>query len=115
MELIAEIILEIYLGLAEIIVPDHKFKKWQEVLLKLLSTLVALAILICLAAGIALLVEGQKTVGTVLTAIGGAFLGIQLIIIIIVLVHDYKKNKNNKKELANNLLFDDDVSADNKD
>ena len=118
MEVLFEILLEIYLGLAEIIVPDHKFKKWQEVLLKLASILVALAVLVCIAVGIAMLVEGSNTVGIALTAVGGTLLVVQIVIAIFVLVHDYKKNKEQKenqkqleitvKKQANNLLFDDD-------
>ena len=118
MEVLLEILMEAYLGLAEILVPDHKFKKWQEVLLKLGCILVSLAVIICLAVGIAMLVEGDKTVGIALTAVGGGLLAIQIVIAIFVLVHDYKKNKEQSKgqnELeitvkrqANNLLFDDD-------
>ncbi|MDE6060989.1 MAG: hypothetical protein K2G31_05935 [Clostridia bacterium] len=118
MELIFEILLEAYLGLAEIIVPDHKFKKWQEVLLKLSCILVSLAVIICLAVGIAMFVEGDKTVGIALTAVGGSLLAIQIVIVIFVLVHEHKKSKEQSKgqnELeiivkrqANNLLFDDD-------
>ena len=117
-EIVFEIIFEAYLGLAEIIVPDHKFKKWQEVLLKLASIFVALTVLVCLIAGIVLLVEGNKTVGIALTAVGGGLLAIQIVIAVFVLVHEHKKNKEQSgnlsevsvvvKKQANKMLFDDD-------
>lgn len=94
MELILEIVMELYLGMAEIIVPDGKLKGWQKVLLQIACIVVSAGIFICLLVGIMMLVEeGGGTLGIALTSVGGALLVIQSVIFVIVVVYKVKAEK----------------------
>ncbi len=97
MELLYEIFFEIYLGFWTILVPERKFKKWQETLLKLACILVSLIIFALIFAGICLLCETpMKTAGIILLVIGCVLLVTQITLFIIVLVHQIKKEKAEK-------------------
>ncbi len=101
MEFLAEIFLEIYFELAEILLPEKKFKKWQETLLKISGILVSLIIIGCLFAGISLIVDNVNgTVGIVLTAVGGVLFGVQMTLFFVVLAHQIKAEKAAKKKAA---------------
>lgn len=107
MDLLLEFLVEIYFSLVEIVVPEHKFKKWQEVVLKIAGILVSIAILGCLIAGISFIADsGNLTVGITLTAVGGGLLAMQLTIFIVVLVHQIKAEKQAKKEANENIFGD---------
>lgn len=101
MDIFFEILVEVYLSVFEILVPEKKFKKWQETLLKLLCILVCLVVLGCLAAGIALLVEGLehlRVTGIALVCVGSVLLALQIALVITVIVNDVKKQKAEKAE-----------------
>lgn len=102
MEIFLEIMCEIYLEFALILVPEHKFKKWQEILLKILSVSVTLGVLICFIAGISILIDANKTLyttGIILTIVGGFLTFIQIILFIIVLKKQLKKEKSKKENV----------------
>ena len=107
MELLGEILLELYLGIAEMIVPDHKFKKWQEKLLQFLSVFAGILILVLIVAGVVLMIETEQTaLGIALLSIGCAMLVVQVVLFIILLVREIKAEKQKKQ--INNMLFSDD-------
>lgn len=94
MELLLEIVLEVYLGLVEIIMPEHKFKKWQETLLKIVYVVVSLLIIALIIAGICLLVESpMRTLGIALLVVGCVLLATQITLCVVVLIHQIKKDK----------------------
>lgn len=93
LEIFLEIVMELYLEMAEMIVPDRKFKKWQKVLLQIACIVITLGVFFCLVIGISLLVEGGGTLGIALTSAGGALLVIQTVIFVIVVVHEVKSVK----------------------
>lgn len=100
MELLLEILIELYLNIAEILVPEKKFKKWQESLLKVACVLVSCIILGFMAAGIDFLVEGierLRVTAIVLLSVGAVLLAVQIALIVIVVVHDVKKYKAKKQ------------------
>ncbi len=99
MEIILELVCEIYLELATILVPEHKFKKWQEILLKILSVTVTLGILICLGVGISFLIDKNSsfTTGIILTVVGGTFALIQIVLFVIVIKKQIKIEKAKKE------------------
>ena len=112
MEILLEIIMEMYLEIAEILVPDAQFKKWQRVALKVLSVLVSCAVFFLVLFGIVILVEeGAKDVtGIALLSTGCAILGVQLILFFIALLHENKTGKRKKaKEAKLNSMLDDDI------
>ncbi len=97
MEVLFEILFEIYLELWTIFVPEHKFKKWQEYLLKISCILASLIIFALIVAGVCLLTETNlKAVGITLLTVGCVLLIIQVILFIIVLVHQIKKERAEK-------------------
>lgn len=98
MDFFVEILFETYLSLAEILIPEHKFKKWQETLLKLAGIVVSLIIFFCLAFGISLIIEDGGIAGIILTSVGGVLLIIQTVIFITVLVHEIKTEKLKKAQ-----------------
>lgn len=80
--------------MAEVLLPEKKFKKWQEFLLKLVGALVSLTIFALLFVGVSLLIEGEETtVALVLTAIGGTLFVIQMSVFVFVLVKQIKAEK----------------------
>ncbi len=97
MDLLYEILLEIYLEFWTILVPEHKFKKWQETLLKITCIVVSLIILALIGAGICILVEtSMRTLGIILLAVGCVLFFTQIVLFIIVLTHQIKKEKAEK-------------------
>ena len=97
MEIIFEFLFQIYFEIGEILIPDHKFKKWQEKLLKLFGILVSLAIVALIIAGGCILNETPKSVtGIVLLSIGCILLFVQIVLFIVVIVHQIKKEKRGK-------------------
>ncbi len=98
MELLYEILFEIYLEFWSILVPEHKFKKWQEALLKVSCVLVSLLILALIIAGICLLTETSLTVaGIALLTVGCVLLVTQIVLFIIVLIRQIKKERAEKE------------------
>jgi len=98
MELLYEILFEIYLGFWTILVPDRKFKKWQESLLKISCILVSLIIFALIFAGICVLTETDlKALGIALLTVGSVLLIAQVVLFIIVLVHQIKKERAEKQ------------------
>lgn len=97
MEIFLEIVMELYLEMTEIIFPKRELKKWQNVLLQIVCTVVTAAIFCCLVAGISLLVEGGEngdlSLGIALTSVGGVLFLVQTVIFVIVVVHEVKSNK----------------------
>lgn len=97
MEIFLEIVMELYLEMAEIIFPKRELKKWQNVLLQIACIVVMSAIFCCLIAGISLLAEGGEngnlSVGIALTSVGGALFSVQTVIFVIVVVHEIKSAK----------------------
>ena len=94
MDILLEIILEIYLNLFEIIIPDHKFKKWQETLLKLACALVSVIILTGIIGGSFILADGgNKILGIVFLSVGSVLLVAQVVLFSISLKYQIKKDK----------------------
>ena len=101
MDFLVELFMEVYLGLAEILIPEHKLKKWQETLLKLAGVFVSLSILACFWAGICLLIDNiNRALGIALIIIASVLLAIQLTVFVVVLVHQIKAEKRGKKALS---------------
>lgn len=107
-EIILEFFAELYLGIGELIVPEHKFKKWQESLLKMLCAIISLAILVLLIGGIVLLTGEDKRLvaGIAMTATGGGLLLVHIALFLIILIRDIKKEKEKKKNCINAALWD---------
>lgn len=102
LEIVLELFLEVYLSIGEILVPEKKFKKWQENLLKVLSAVVCVVILCCIGIGIAFLTEGVARLynsGVVLVSVGAALLAVQIVLTVIAIVHDCKKRKSEPKNV----------------
>lgn len=97
MEIFLEIVMELYLEMAEIIFPKRKLNKWQNVLLQITCIVVTSAIFCFLVVGISLLVEGcengEVSLGIALTSVGGALFLAQTVIFVIVVVHEVKSDK----------------------
>lgn len=107
MELLLQILFEVYLNIGEILVPEKKFKKWQESLLKVTCILVSCIILAFIGFGIAMLVEGVsrlRVTAIVFLCVGSVLLAAQIALIIIVIVHETKKYKEAKAK-NNDLNF----------
>ncbi len=99
MDFLLQILFEVYLNIGEIFVPEKKFKKWQESLLKVVCVIVSCIIIAFIGVGIAFLVEGVKrlrTMAIVFLCVGSTSLAIQIALIIIMLVHESKKYKEEK-------------------
>lgn len=104
LELFLEIFVEVYLNIGEILVPEKKFKKWQENLLKVLSVFVCCAVIFSVIAGIALLVDGIESLrvtGIAVLCTGVGLFIIQIILVVIAVVHDVKKYKAKKQNNDN--------------
>ena len=101
-----EILMEIYLSLGEVLIPDHKFKKWQEVLLRLVCIFVSLIIFALIVAGIAFISGENSFTGIILLVIGGGLLTVQIILCVIVLV---KQAKLEKQKQATKPSTDDEI------
>ena len=98
MELFVEIILELYVGFFEMLIPDRELKKWQSILLRILSVIITVGILACIAIGIDYLIESRtNTIGIICTTVGCALFAIQTAIFIIVFIHQIKEEKRKKK------------------
>ena len=98
MDFFVEIILELYAGFLEMLMPDREFKKWQLILLRILSFIITAGILVCIAIGIDILREDASDVtGIICTATGSTLFAVQTAIFIIVLVHKIKEEKRKKK------------------
>lgn len=107
MEIILQILFEVYLNIGEILVPEKKLKKWQESLLKVACILISCTILGFMAVGIALLVEGiarLRVTAIVLLSVGAVLLAVQITLIVIAVVHGTKKYKEAKAK-NNDLNF----------
>lgn len=75
MDYVFDVIFGALLEIFKIICPDHKFKRWQEILLIFLSVILLLSSICCFVAGVCLFGnDHHKTSGIVLLAIGGASL-----------------------------------------
>lgn len=78
MDFVFDIIFGALLELFKIICPDHKFKKWQEILLIVLSVIILISSIGCFVAGVCLFNnDAHKTLGIALLAVGGSLLLIQ--------------------------------------
>lgn len=107
MEVLLQILFEVYLNIGEILVPEKKFKKWQESLLKVACILVGCIIMGFIAAGTAFLVDGVERLrltAIVLLSVGAVLLSVQITLIVIALVHETKKYKEAKAK-NNDLNF----------
>ncbi len=94
MDLLVEILMDIYLSLVEVLVPEKRFKKWQEVLLKVAGVLVSLTIVALILVGISFIYETeQRMLGIILLSIGGVLLTIQIALCVFVLVKQAKAEK----------------------
>lgn len=99
MDFLFEFLFQFYLEIGEILIPDRKFKKWQETLLKVAGILVSLVILGCIVAGVCVLLETSSRIsGIVLLSVGCALLAIQIALFVIALVHQIKKEKRRKAQ-----------------
>ncbi len=97
-----ELFLEVYLSIGEILVPEKKFKKWQENLLKVFCVIICVAILCCIGIGIAFLTEEVTRLynaGVVLVSVGAALLAVQIVLTVIAIVHGCKKKKSEPKNV----------------
>ena len=98
MDFLVEIILELYIGFFEMLIPDRELKKWQSILLRILSVIITVGILACIAVGIDYLIENRTNpIGIICTAVGCALFAIQTVIFIVVFIHQIKEEKRKKK------------------
>lgn len=98
MEVLFEILFGLYLEFWTLLVPEHKFKKWQESLLNLACIFVSLIISALIVAGICLITEtDMPTTGIALLVVGGLLLTAQVVLFIIVLVKQIKKERAEKR------------------
>lgn len=75
MDFVFDIVFGALLEIFKIICPNHKLKKWQEILLIALSAIILLSSIGCFVAGVCLFSnDGYKTLGIALLAIGGSLL-----------------------------------------
>lgn len=117
MEIFLEIVMELYLEMAEIIFPKRELKKWQNVLLQLACIFVTSAIFCCLIAGISLLAEGGEngdlSLGIALTSVSGALFLAQTVIFVIVVVHQVKSAKAAKNAVREEVSHEAEPMHDN--
>lgn len=112
MEFLLELFLEVYLGFAEVLVPEHKLKKWQAVLLQVACVIVSLLILALIIAGIGLLTGTPKrTLGIVLLVVGCVLFVTQITLYVISFRKQLKKEKAEKQLPLINI--DDTNTSDN--
>ncbi len=99
MDFLMQLLFEVYLNIGEIFVPEKKFKRWQETLLKILCLVACCCIFGCLGAGIAILIEQEsaRTIGIILTSVGSVLLAIQIALVVFAIVRDAKKQKPKKE------------------
>ncbi|MCM1404700.1 MAG: hypothetical protein NC133_04370 [Prevotella sp.] len=103
MEILLEILFGLYLEIGEILIPEHKFKPWQEVLLRLAGIFVSLAILGLIIGGVCLLEDTTtRTTGVILLAVGGGLLAAQIALMVVVVTHQIKAAKRKQTEQETN-------------
>lgn len=81
MDILFDILFGFFAGIFNLICPNYRLKKWQEILCIILSMLLLISSIGCFIAGIILLNEFRnfKTLGIVLTAVGASLLTIQCV------------------------------------
>ncbi|MCI8458223.1 MAG: hypothetical protein HFE46_00965 [Clostridia bacterium] len=81
MDFLFDIIFGFVAGIFSLICPHYQLKKWQEILCIIFSVLLLISSIGCFAAGIIILTELQsfKTLGIILTTVGGSLLTIQCV------------------------------------
>ncbi|MDE7406560.1 MAG: hypothetical protein K2M89_06785 [Clostridiales bacterium] len=81
MDYVLDVIFGVLLELTKQLKPNCKLKKWQEVILIILSVLLLLSSIGCLIAGVHILsaVPGYKTVGKILLAVGICLIVLQCV------------------------------------
>lgn len=93
MDIVFELILDLYLELALIFIPEEKLKKWQVITLKCLCLLIYFAVVALFALGIWLVNEENKTAGIALIVISSVIVLAQIVIFSCVLIHKHKTSK----------------------
>lgn len=96
MDFLLQLFFELYLSIGEIFVPEKKFKKWQETLLKVACIIVCCVIFAFIGVGIAFLVEGiarLRVMAIVFLSAGSVMLAVQIALVVVMLVHESKKYK----------------------
>lgn len=99
MDFLIQLFFELYLSIGEIFVPEKKFKRWQETLLKVACILVCCVIFAFIGVGIAFLVEGiarLRVMAIVFLSAGSVMLAVQIALVVVLLVHENKKYKQEK-------------------
>ena len=95
MEILVEILLELYLECATLFVPEGKLTKGKEVLLKLACILVNLVILAMIVVGIVFITDlGNSVVGVPLLCVGIALSAIHIALGIALVIKDTRRRKN---------------------
>ena len=93
-DFIFDFLVDVYLGLALLTVPERKLKKWQVFMLKTLCIFAYLTCVAVCAVGIWILEETvHRTLGIGLIAGGVIFMVFQIILFIVVFVKRHKRKK----------------------
>ena len=98
MDILFELLIDVYLDLALIFVPKEKLKKWQVITLKTLCVLFYFVIVAVVAIGIWLIDSGKKSLGATIIAIITAVVLAQVVLFVVILIKKNKKAKQLKKE-----------------
>lgn len=100
-QIFGELFINFFLELVQLFVPDKKFKKWQEDLLRVISVLMNIGFLACVIVGANFLADGNPdffTTGLILTIFGAVIMLAEIIAVFVLAVKDYKKHKANAAE-----------------
>lgn len=102
MDLLFDIIFGFFAGIFKLICPHYQLKKWQETLCMIFSVLLLISSIGCFAAGIIILNELQnfRTLGIILTAVGGSLITIQCVAFAVLV--GYKLKEDTRKKNDNN-------------
>lgn len=92
MDFLFDILFGALLGIFKMICPSYQLKKWQEVLLVILSILLLISSIGCFVAGVIILdgFQNYRTLGIVLTAVGLSLLAMQCVAFAVLAGYQFK-------------------------
>ena len=103
MDFLFDVLFGIFAGIFNLICPNYRLKKWQEILCAILSITLLISSIGCLVAGIIILngFQNNRTLGIALTVVGISLMVIQCVAFAVLagnkLKEEARKNNHSKQ------------------